>query len=362
MSEVAVSAKQLLTGYKSFPFPNLSTVRRPPAGSVRTNVPVPQPCTELAVLIALARLLGAHASTNDIVLRWDTQPHQRIVRIRWQPGYSWEDVQNNIVLASYGSTDILKDLDEQPFTIPAALSDDLDSDYSLTLAIHNEALHLRADALLFHHSTLQVFGEQLHAIISRICSQPASLVEDLSFFPSAVLSRYDHEDEQSAYTHVEPFRFVAEAIMRQARQRPDEIALEYYPSLAGENSPSVRLSYGSLNALSNQCARHFLSMGLQREDRVALCMARGLMFHVCMLGILKAGGCYVPVCAKESYFPHLLMYYQRRLTLSFLPREKALFRGIQARSSRYTTVQFKHYQTLSLDTPLMISVWHSPKT
>ncbi|MFP2903697.1 amino acid adenylation domain-containing protein, partial [Pyxidicoccus sp. 3LFB2] len=72
----------------------------------------------------------------------------------------------------------------------------------------------------------------------------------------------------------------------QVRRSPGAVAVEH---------EGRTLTYGALDARSNQLARHLRSLGLTPEARVGLCMERGPELVVGMLGILKAGGCYVPL-------------------------------------------------------------------
>ncbi|WP_431262150.1 amino acid adenylation domain-containing protein [Roseateles chitinivorans] len=69
---------------------------------------------------------------------------------------------------------------------------------------------------------------------------------------------------------------------------------------ARPQAPAVRddaqaLSYGELNEQANRVAHRLLALGVQPDDRVALCMSRGVGMVVGLLGILKAGACYVPL-------------------------------------------------------------------
>ncbi|MCG6577323.1 amino acid adenylation domain-containing protein, partial [Pseudomonas sp. AF32] len=55
------------------------------------------------------------------------------------------------------------------------------------------------------------------------------------------------------------------------------------------------LTYGELNTRANRVAHRLLAMGVRPDDRVAICVERGLDMIVGLLGILKAGAGYVPV-------------------------------------------------------------------
>ena len=55
------------------------------------------------------------------------------------------------------------------------------------------------------------------------------------------------------------------------------------------------LSYRELNEQANRLAHHLIALGVKPDDRVAICVERGLSIVVGLLAILKAGGAYVPV-------------------------------------------------------------------
>ncbi|MDC9595130.1 condensation domain-containing protein, partial [Xenorhabdus sp. IM139775] len=55
------------------------------------------------------------------------------------------------------------------------------------------------------------------------------------------------------------------------------------------------LSYGELNRRANQLAHHLIALGIQPDDRVAICVERSPEMVVGLLAILKAGGAYVPL-------------------------------------------------------------------
>src|ERR1051325_5908477 len=79
---------------------------------------------------------------------------------------------------------------------------------------------------------------------------------------------------------------IQEAVERQAIERPDAVAV-----VAGEE----QLTYAELNARANQVACALRSMGVRKEGFVGVYMERTARTAVAILGILKAGGCYVPI-------------------------------------------------------------------
>ena len=79
---------------------------------------------------------------------------------------------------------------------------------------------------------------------------------------------------------------IHELFEAQAARTPDAVAVVY---------EDRQLTYGELNARANQLAHHLRGLGVRPDDRVAICVERGLEMVVGLLAILKAGGAYVPL-------------------------------------------------------------------
>jgi amino acid adenylation domain-containing protein len=72
----------------------------------------------------------------------------------------------------------------------------------------------------------------------------------------------------------------------QAAKNPDAVAVTF---------EDQQLTYGELNHRANQVAHYLQKQGVGPETPVCMCMERSLGMIVGMLGILKAGGGYVPL-------------------------------------------------------------------
>jgi amino acid adenylation domain-containing protein len=79
---------------------------------------------------------------------------------------------------------------------------------------------------------------------------------------------------------------IHELFERQAERTPDATAVVY---------EDQSLSYGELNRRANQLARHLRSRGVGPDQLVGICLERGLEMVIGLLGILKAGGGYLPL-------------------------------------------------------------------
>ena len=79
---------------------------------------------------------------------------------------------------------------------------------------------------------------------------------------------------------------VVTCIAEQAATRPDAVAVE---------CEGTQLTYGELNRRANQLARYLRNEGIKPEVPVGVCLDRSPVQLIALLGILKAGGVYVPL-------------------------------------------------------------------
>jgi amino acid adenylation domain-containing protein len=108
----------------------------------------------------------------------------------------------------------------------------------------------------------------------------------------------------------------------QVERTPDAIAVVF---------DAEQLTYGELNRRANQLAHHLRALGVGPEVLVAICVERSLEMVIGLLGILKAGGAFVPLdpaypkerlafMLKDAQVPVLLT--QERLVVG-LPEQDA---------------------------------------
>src|SRR5690606_8989074 len=80
---------------------------------------------------------------------------------------------------------------------------------------------------------------------------------------------------------------VHERFVDQALRTPDHVAVA--------DERGRRVEYRELRAASARLARRLCALGTRPDDRVAVCMERSVELVASMLGVLEAGGCYVPI-------------------------------------------------------------------
>ncbi len=92
-------------------------------------------------------------------------------------------------------------------------------------------------------------------------------------------------------------RCIHEIFEQQVEQRPDALAVVY----EGEH-----LTYYELNRRANQLAHYLREKGVCAEVKVGLCVERSLEMIIGLVGVMKAGGAYLPL--DVNYPPERLAY------------------------------------------------------
>ncbi|HEV7279867.1 MAG TPA: amino acid adenylation domain-containing protein [Pirellulaceae bacterium] len=143
---------------------------------------------------------------------------------------------------------------------------------------------------LFDAETIDRFADAFELTLRRALRQPTLPVSKLGGSSEATAEEVDPYEwlavqNRTATVPAETLS-LQERIELQAAQSPDATAV-----VCGEAS----LSYGELNRRANQVAHRLRAEGVRPDDRVGICMRRGVDLVVGLLGILKSGGAYVPL-------------------------------------------------------------------
>ncbi|MFB2878167.1 AMP-binding protein, partial [Floridanema aerugineum] len=97
----------------------------------------------------------------------------------------------------------------------------------------------------------------------------------------------------------------------QAKKTPQSVAV---------SSTNERLTYEELNIKANKLAHYLQALGVGAETLVGICVDRSREMIVGLLGILKAGGCYVPL--DPTYPIERLSYMIQDAQISVLVTQK----------------------------------------
>ncbi|MCQ8195327.1 amino acid adenylation domain-containing protein [Streptomyces rugosispiralis] len=137
---------------------------------------------------------------------------------------------------------------------------------------------------LFDEETAQGLVDQVLRVLGQMAADPETLVGRLEVLGEAEWSRVVAEWNATEATL--PAGSIVERIEAWVAAAPDVVAVR-----CGE----VALSYGELDRRANRLARLLVGVGVGRESRVALCLARSVDVVVAELAVWKAGGAFIPL-------------------------------------------------------------------
>ncbi len=136
---------------------------------------------------------------------------------------------------------------------------------------------------LFKESTMVTFIESIKAVTEKLLSTDGKKIGEVS-----VLSKEQAEVIRSFNKDITPESesSLDKAFEQWAQKAPDKTAL-----IACDRE----YTYRELNEAANMLAHSLLEKGVKREARIPFLLHRDSRVLVAMLGILKAGCCYIPV-------------------------------------------------------------------
>jgi pristinamycin I synthase 3 and 4 len=137
---------------------------------------------------------------------------------------------------------------------------------------------------LFDVTTIKRLAGHLQIIIECALSQPDLRISQVEMLTTAERRQIaGWNDTQADYPRDSCLHELFEA---QVSRTPDAIAVVF---------TEVMLTYHELNRRANRLAHRLKDLGVKPEERVAICIERGLEMIMALLATLKAGGAYVPL-------------------------------------------------------------------
>jgi surfactin family lipopeptide synthetase C len=197
-------------------------------------------------------------------------------------------------------------------------------------------LRLLYDEQRFERATIARMLGHLTTILSAIATHPAQLLRAVPLLTEAeqhqVLIEWnataaDYPADQCAHQLFE----------QQAIGLPDAIAVTY---------EAETVTYGELNRRANQLAHHLREAGVGPEQVVGICVERSIEMIVGVLGVLKAGGAYLPI--DSSYPPDRIAFMLDDSNASVLLTQHALLAGL---FQPLATVNLQKIMCLDTDWP-----------
>lgn len=199
------------------------------------------------------------------------------------------------------------------------------SKFDLSLELRDQpggiVCYFEYSTALFDGATIARMAGHWQTLLAGIVADPAQHLADLPLLTEAERHQLlvEWNTTQAKYPVDQCIHQLFEA---QAERTPDAVAV----SFEGQH-----MTYRELNSKANQLARYLQQLGVEPEVLVGLCVERSSAMIVGLLGILKAGGVYVPLdpeypqerlsfLLQDTQMPVLLT--QQRL-ISWLPQQYA---------------------------------------
>ncbi|HEU0077840.1 MAG TPA: condensation domain-containing protein, partial [Longimicrobiaceae bacterium] len=194
------------------------------------------------------------------------------------------------------------------------------SKFDLDLAVTDDgtALHgvLTYRAALFEPGTAARMTGHLEALLEAMAAGPERRLSELSLLRGSERAQVLEGWNDTAADYPRE-RCIHELFAAQAERTPDAAAL-----VAGGRT----LTYAQLRGASVRLARHLARLGVGPESRVGLLVERGPEMVVALLGVLQAGGAYLPL--DPSHPPERLAYVLEDAGASVLLTQESLRAGL----------------------------------
>ncbi|MFK4467820.1 amino acid adenylation domain-containing protein [Bacillus sp. RC252] len=197
-----------------------------------------------------------------------------------------------------------------------------EGEFKLSLEVYEEedrfALCLKYDANQFDTQDITSMMNHYQVLLSAVIENPHKPIGSYNYLANKERNQVLIEWNRTSSSFPSE-RCLHELFEEQAMTNPEAIALEF----EGE-----KMSYRQLNERANQVAAYLCQSGVRTDTVVALCVERSFEMVIGLLGIVKAGGAYMPI---DPAFPVERIRYmlenagvKRVLTSSYLASSLSL--------------------------------------
>ena len=168
------------------------------------------------------------------------------------------------------------------------------SSYPLVLAVmpgERLTLHIHHDRSRFDDALVDRLLGHVAMLLEAFVANPEQRLNQLPALTTGEQQQLLREFNQGGSGAERTAACIHDLFERQVAQTPNAVAVV---------DNKERVTYADLDARANQLARHLRTLGVGQEVRVGLCVKRSVALVQGLLGILKAGGVYLPL---DSSYP-----------------------------------------------------------
>mgnify|MGYP000248983309 CR=1 FL=1 len=186
-------------------------------------------------------------------------------------------------------------LDMADLEVNVVANDTEAAPFELSLNVVDDGQRLTAEcdynADLFTPSTIRRWLAYFQVLLEGIVAGPGQRLGELPLLTEEERRRLLYEWNETGAEHPRQ-RCVFECFEAQAERTPDNVAVV---SAGAADDALSRLTYRELDRRANQLAHYLRNLGVGPETVVAVCAERSAELVVGLLGVLKAGGAYLPL-------------------------------------------------------------------
>ncbi|WP_392481078.1 amino acid adenylation domain-containing protein [Nostoc sp. C110] len=187
-------------------------------------------------------------------------------------------------------------------------------EHSLTTEFYYDVNYFTAD-------TIERLAREFQTLLTSVTANPEEKISQLEILSFSDRQQLLVEFNQT-YIDNPQYKCIHQLFEEQVQKTPNKIAVVF---------EDQQLTYAQLNRKANQLAHYLQQRGVKPEVLVGLCTERSLLMIIGLLGIIKAGGAYLPLdptLPKEGFASRLqdieipLILTQQRL-VNNLPTDVA---------------------------------------
>ncbi|MEL7147875.1 MAG: amino acid adenylation domain-containing protein, partial [Bacteroidota bacterium] len=178
--------------------------------------------------------------------------------------------------------------DESEFSLSRVFMNPGISKFDLSLEILSELKSMKYafeySTELFKPATIQRLADYFKNLVEAVLKNPAVSICDLMLLSNDEYQEfvYDFNDTKEVW----PDLTTVALFQKQVEKTPNAIAVR-------EDGRGI--TYKQLNDKANQLAGQLNSRGIGKDDIVGLCLPASIELIIGILGVLKAGSCYLPI-------------------------------------------------------------------
>ncbi|MFG6672540.1 amino acid adenylation domain-containing protein [Bacillus subtilis] len=163
----------------------------------------------------------------------------------------------------------------------------------------NMEFNIKYDKSMFEFATVERIGMHLTNILTELLNSPEIFTKDIEIMSEEETNQVLNEFNNLVIDYDQSLT-VDKWFEEQVEKSPEKVAI-----ICGARS----ITYKQLNEKANQLARYLKKQGVTSEELVGLIVERDIELIIGMLGVIKAGGAYLPV---DPAFPQERINYMFR--------------------------------------------------